>query len=148
MCEEQDCSNPCLNRIKSVDPSTWAPFSQQVDYGLSQTVEQQCQLQFGLPLVAVVILFNAIKLGLMLSMAVGKKESRIHTIGDAIRSYLQEPDHTTKNSCLKTVDDFRRTYFTSSVSRKPWKWMDIRFSRAAGKHRWRLSFVHIIPVGS
>lgn len=52
------------------------------------------------------------------------KDSVLSTLGDAIASFMRDPDTTTKSMCLATKDDF----FTQKASKKP-RWETISSSR-------------------
>jgi hypothetical protein len=49
------------------------------------------------------------------------------TMGDAVASFLEEEDHTTKNMCLSTVKDFRKH---KNYEVGPRQWTDT-------KYRWK-----------
>jgi len=90
-----------LSQLKS-DPSSWTPFSSTIDYCLSERMEQQCTLNFSIHIGIIVIICNALKLIVMLCSAMILRHSPLLTIGDAVSSFLQAPDHGTLQMCLKS----------------------------------------------
>ena len=141
MCFDIQCNNPCINRLQDItnDPTAWSPFGIKVEYCLSQVVDQRCQLNFSLPLAITVIIFNLVKAVVMLFIIFNITENRIHTIGDAIRSYLVHRDEQTSNCCLLNAEDFRSHGFIQST--KPWKNERRKFSHNASLARWTLSLL-------
>jgi hypothetical protein len=80
-----------------------------VHYCLSQPTEESCKLQFSLPIVIVIICFNFFKAVIMLILAFGLREPRVQTIGDAIASFLIQPDHIVNGRCLYSASDFKQS---------------------------------------
>jgi hypothetical protein len=104
------CSEPCDFRLgtQRSDVSTWKPFTKEIRYCLSETLEEHCCLQYSVHLAIVVIILNAAKAVMMLYLAFGVKESPLMTVGDAISSFLQESDGHTEGMCLVTKADVRK----------------------------------------
>ncbi|KAF7113944.1 hypothetical protein CNMCM5793_006127 [Aspergillus hiratsukae] len=69
------------------------------DSCLSLKADQSCQLFFNLPLSLVVIGCNVIKVLCVVSVARLKKTEVLLTVGDAVSSFLNRPDPTTKGMC-------------------------------------------------
>lgn len=88
----------------------------------SQIIEQRCQIQFSLTILAIVIACNAVKLTLMCIVLWSLNHETIVTIGDAIKCFLQNPDPTTEDCCLMS----RRTI------NRLWKHPELRMSQ-----RWQ-----------
>ena len=93
-----------LNQAAS-DQSSWVFKKYDVQYCLSEKIQGQCKLQFSLPLMIVVIIFNFIKMVCMALIAWRQKEEEevdepLVTIGDAISSFLDSPDPYTAGSCI------------------------------------------------
>lgn len=74
----------------------------QVRYCLSETLPSRCQLQFNLPLLIIVIIFNAGKVVCIAVVATRMKDHPLVTVGDAIASFVKKPDPQTKDMCLVT----------------------------------------------
>jgi hypothetical protein len=70
----------------------------------------------------------------------------LYTLGDAIASFMRNPDETTKNMCLATRDDFRsrRTLKNRLIREDPnpsqepreWKYVARFWMSAASVRRW------------
>lgn len=110
MCGDSNCGNPCQYRLGGFrkDISTWRPFQKDIKYCLAERIEQHCRLLYSSGLLITVIVLNAFKVFIMLYLAFGILETPLMTIGDAISSFLQRPDPTTKGMGLAAKRDFRR----------------------------------------
>jgi len=102
-----------LSQLKS-NPSSWTPFSSTIDYCLSERMEQQCTLNFSIHIGIIVIVCNALKLIVMLCSAMILRHSPLLTIGDAVSSFLQEPDNGTLQMCLRS----QKTVHTQSEAQR------------------------------
>lgn len=103
----------CASQIytgKGAIPSNLVP----VDHCLSQTIEQDCQLLFSLPICIVIILCNLTKIICMFLTAQDDRKEIFLTVGDAISSFLTRPDPTTEGKCLLSMKNI-------SVGHRPWK---------------------------
>ena len=74
-----------------------------VDYCLSQELEQKCQLNFSLPISITVILCNIIKVICMFLTAHDDRQEIFLTTGDALSSFLSNPDSTTEGTCFLSM---------------------------------------------
>lgn len=114
--------------------SSWSLSYYPIKYCLSQQVDERCRLQFSLPILVVVVICNLIKLVCMAFTLFGGKDEPLITIGDAIASFLDDPDSTTHGRCLSSKEDF--------VS-GTWAWEALGQSGHAHMskrlHTWRLS---------
>lgn len=125
-----------------------------VDYCLAQppaTTTERCQFEYAPGIMAVVCVINAVKTGVMFYVwyargrAAGRDQS-LYTLGDAIASFMHEPDKTTKDMCLATKDDFLRKrgskwgvrrFKEASTEPRAWPIKDSRFwISAATLNRW------------
>lgn len=107
-----------------------------VDYCLSQKIDEKCQLLFSLPICLTVIFCNVIKVVCMFLTAHYDRKEMFLTVGDAISSFVDNPDKTTENSCLLSK---------SSIGKGPQSWRasldNNGFSQESaallsGKNRW------------
>lgn len=71
-----------------------------LDYCLAKRVEPRCKLQFSIQILVVVIICNCIKSVLMFWTLWYQHEETLVTFGDALASWLDEPDDLTINRCL------------------------------------------------
>ncbi|EXJ94235.1 hypothetical protein A1O1_02628 [Capronia coronata CBS 617.96] len=78
----------------------WSTGGFEVDHCLSEPVESQCHLHFSLILMSVVLGFNVLKVIAVGFVALRLGEAPLVTAGDAIQSFLLNPDHTTEGMCL------------------------------------------------
>ena len=85
---------------------TRGPFD--VQYCLSEPAEQQCKLQFTLPIAILVTILNLFKAVLIFYTAFATKEEPLMTMGDAVVSFLEKEDLTTKGMCLLSLKDVKK----------------------------------------
>lgn len=86
----------------------WQPEGYDVQYCLSERVPEQCSYSGNVPIVAVVVVANAIKLIVMLFVAFRLGDHPLITVGDAVESFLDHNDKTTEGLCLLTRNDVIR----------------------------------------
>ncbi|KAH7088113.1 hypothetical protein FB567DRAFT_591531 [Paraphoma chrysanthemicola] len=116
-----------------LDPTT-------LSYCLSEILPERCQVQLSQTILYIVIAFNFLKVVLMISMVWRLNDETIVTVGDAIRSFLQSADDSTRNCCLmsrSTIDKIWKTTEPRHAQRyhgktQPW------FKAVSGR-RWGLS---------
>ncbi|KAE8154580.1 hypothetical protein BDV25DRAFT_135750 [Aspergillus avenaceus] len=135
---EDHCNEPCQFRLSSVrdHPETWSPYGKRVKYCLGERLPEQCRLQFSLQMAIVVIVMNGLKAILMLAVLWVIPKSCLITIGDAVASWMMDPDPTTEKMCLLSRDDVQNAPnwptdprpFTPT--RHPW-------AAAVSRRRWR-----------
>ncbi|XHG01893.1 hypothetical protein AWENTII_005262 [Aspergillus wentii] len=110
----------------------WTVDGHLVDHCLVEKSPTHCKLQYSLPLAIVVIVFNAIKAILMCYIAFSTEEQPILTTGDAVASFIREPDVFSKDmSCTgrSLVVDFE-------WHRKPKGPDDTDYVFRSRKRRW------------
>ncbi|KAM6535879.1 hypothetical protein FALCPG4_005408 [Fusarium falciforme] len=73
-------------------------------YCHSEIVEENCALNANQPIVIFIIICNSIKLIIITAMVFWFKGWPIITLGDAIQSFLNDPDPTTEGLCLLSID--------------------------------------------
>ena len=127
-----------------------------VDYCLAQPAPQRCELDLSIGILAFVIVCNVAKITCFFyTLSLDKFEPLI-TIGDAIKSFLANPDHTTSSLGLLDAHAVRMGQLVlaksedglfanqtlgllSQHSRRRWRW-----SKAASRSRWVLTLVACI----
>ena len=80
--------------------SSWLFQQWDVQFCLSEQVEEHCKLQFSIAIMIFVICCNSIKLVCMFWIIRKRDSEPLVTLGDAIASFLDTPDQTTLNACL------------------------------------------------
>lgn len=95
---------PCETYVSDIVAiaDQWIPYGWGVEYCLSERVEERCSYSGNIPIVAVVVVCNALKIVGMLFVAFRLRDRPLITIGDAVESFLNESDDTTKGLCLLT----------------------------------------------
>ncbi|KAF5381870.1 hypothetical protein D9757_008368 [Collybiopsis confluens] len=106
ICSGQDVIDPqtqplgCTSAWKSIDPSTWWDGDVRINYCLSRPAITQCELNFNVPLLVLVIIFNVMKVTCIVVAVKIKNDNPLVTIGDAIASFTSNPDIHTHGMCL------------------------------------------------
>ena len=121
---------PCnLSFANLSDPPNW------LQYCLSVPKEEHCKLQFSLAIMVVVIVCNLIKTVCMGTIAWKQDPEPLVTLGDAIASFLDRPDVTTKRNCIAGKARFEKSKSWASLSRR-WDSKSLLLFRAASSRRW------------
>ncbi|KPI43030.1 uncharacterized protein AB675_1873 [Cyphellophora attinorum] len=81
-------------------PAEWTPNGQKISSCYSEPVKEQCAYSANLPIVIIVMVCNLFKALAMLFVACWLGGRPLTTVGDAIASFLERPDPTTKGFCL------------------------------------------------
>ena len=146
ICPKYDCPDSCQAHLPQIlaDASHWKPAHVEIKFCLSQQTPERCKLQFSLQIVIVVIVINTLKMILMLYVVFGLNETPLMIIGDAIASFLNKEDSTTKGCCLLTkydikVDKLRWQYREGESNGPPAKaWLPIKihWASAVSQTRW------------
>ncbi|KAI4193318.1 MAG: hypothetical protein LQ350_008378 [Teloschistes chrysophthalmus] len=120
-----------------------------VQYCLSEPVQERCAMQLSVIIMIVVILCNAVKVLCMFLTLWHQRSAPLVTIGDAIQSFLQEPDLTTKDMCWADKNSFPTRNWKGSA--KPWQSQKHLWFASASTKRWLacnlLSIATIIAAG-
>lgn len=127
-----DCTVP-----EALGNDTWLMGEYEVSYCLSQKVEDKCRLQFAAPIMVVVLCCNFVKLLAMIITLWKCKEKTFVTLGDALASFLENPDRNTVGMCIATKKDFEARWPAREAKRwSPKK--QFRF-KGVGIRRWILT---------
>ncbi|KAL8645139.1 MAG: hypothetical protein Q9226_007434 [Calogaya cf. arnoldii] len=113
-----------------------------VDYCLSRRVEEHCRLQFSLALLAVVIISNFIKATCMILMVYRHDATPLITLGDAIASFLDDPDTTTQGNCIATKYTFQKRQWAQQP--RPWASKKVIWFNNSSSARW--AFYNILSI--
>jgi hypothetical protein len=131
--DDFDCNIPV-----ALSNDTWLMGNEQVDYCLSQKVEDQCRLQFAVPIMVVVLICNFVKL-LAMTVTLWKcREPTFVTLGDALDSLLGKPDPYTVGRCIAAKKDFENGAWPVSEASR---WSPKKHFRCEGVgiRRWVLT---------
>lgn len=140
------CSDGAWQSVRD-DSSRWSVNAYDVEYCISEVVEDQCRLNVAINLLIVVIVFNAVKV-VVITLVIWKIRDRpIVTVGDAAESFIRQPDITTKGMCLLTRADASKQssknvqFAYGPVEPKPYKMEKKRRGSAASKARWATAMI-------
>ena len=123
------------------------------------TTAERCRFEYAPGIMLVICIINTVKTCVMFSVWYlrlrdaqrmpiarhNKEDAVLYTLGDAIASFMQDPDKTTMAMCLATRHDFRRKRdirFRSRLLAKPitepreWKPQALYWKSAASLNRW------------
>ena len=156
ICPKTYSEIPCVDRLNEVEPQNWtvnvletvgpANFTtppgstKSVYYCLSQPTEGSCKLQFNLLIAIVIIFFNFFKAVIMLILAFGLREARVQTIGDAIASFLIQPDHIVNGRCLYSVSNFKQAGLSGNPRDLIFTNKGTRFAKTS-EGVWHLTYI-------
>lgn len=92
----------CSSRIADIrsNSAKWVVDGYKVDYCLAEALPQTCTLEFSLPLALVVTLSNLMKVVVICATAFHLRNPPLLTVGDAVASFIRQPDEATKSMCL------------------------------------------------
>ncbi|KAI1122875.1 hypothetical protein F5Y10DRAFT_64035 [Nemania abortiva] len=112
----------------------------------TQSTEDECAVSVNSSMLAIVALLNIV---LVITMAVILTRSSfapLATLGDAIRSFLRVPDHTTTEASLMTKVDLQRGRWGSDATKqcvpRNYYWLE-----APSLSRWVLTILSWVAVG-
>jgi hypothetical protein len=138
------CSSYVPSLQSQADQGNWIVHVDSGDYHadscLVRKVPELCKLQYSLALTITVIVANIIKGVIMLYMAITAAEPPMLTTGDAVASFLHQPDSITLRKCLVTEKEFQlknrgplhgKPYEPLAYSAKPKRWCS-----AVSRSRW------------
>ena len=124
----------------------WIVGKKPIDYCLSRKTEERCKLQFSLIIMVFVIACNLVKMICMIVTIWKERVATLVTLGDAISSFLDDPDPTTAGCCLADKDSFTTrenwpiltlsTDITKKYVPKTYTWF-----HAASLRRWAICIV-------
>lgn len=102
--------------------NTTDTYSVHADYCLAQVVQPRCRLLLSVPILAIVVFCNICKVIAIFS-TLALRQDMLLSVGDAIASFLQEPDECTNGLGLISLDDVRdlgtAVRRTGVISEKP-----------------------------
>lgn len=100
---QSDCSTSAA--LQNSSHWTILPEHYEIDYCLVSEAIDMCQLRYSSSILLTVVVCNAIKFFAILSSLLFARTSILATTGDAISSFLREPDTYTEGDCLFTTND-------------------------------------------
>jgi hypothetical protein len=101
----------------------------------SQTTVGHCKLKFNISIIIIVIICNATKAICMFLTVWNAKEYPLVTLGDAIASFLEVSDPTTRNMCLISKKDIDKAFNLPPPPRK-WRGVAEKGYYAVSPRRW------------
>ena len=132
---------PCNpgNKTETRSPDRWEPYGDIVQYCWSENVEEICKIGFCLNFAITVMICNFVKVtGMFLTFKMHKKGALI-TTGDAIESFLEKEDVTTRGLCTYSTDRIRRLWGWNDSIKWPGPEVNIELATCLGMdHEWLL----------
>jgi hypothetical protein len=98
------------NRVNSVYTECHPGEVYPVSYCLSERAPAHCKVHFSRDISILVTIINLLKAALMFYASFQVSGEPLTTVGDAIASFLDHPDSTTKSLCLLSVTDIKKGY--------------------------------------
>ena len=113
--------NACDTDAQAKIPDKFIVGGFPITYCLSNTIdEQHCRIQYSVVILAVVIIFNFIKMCCMLATFLEPSQTFV-TIGDAVESFPQKPDPSTAGNCTATWTSFQEHDWKSPNLAQPFR---------------------------
>ncbi|CAN9250055.1 unnamed protein product [Alternaria alternata] len=106
ICSGMDTKRPCslgIDAIRDSSAESWLMgpgAGWPVKYCLSERADPTCKLHFEPTIGIIVTILNFVKAGVMFYVAFFVGDEPLMTMGDAVASFLERPDPTSKNRCL------------------------------------------------
>ena len=131
-----------VSRVAAI-ADEWAPNGWNAEYCLSEQILGKCGFHINLVIIWIVVVCNVGKVIGMSIVAFSPTFSRpLMTVGDAISSFMDRPDESTRGLCLITKRDFATVAgerrWPEPVQRI-WEPQRKRLYSAASRSRWRIS---------
>jgi len=100
----------CPNYIDSFrsDISSWQPFGYPIAYCLSEPQPEHCRVQIDLSLGLIAGILSLAKVVIICIVFFAMRQNPLLTTGDAVLSFMTDPDPTTKDMCLLDRDEATR----------------------------------------
>lgn len=147
-----NCTLTLQGELSNVAP--WEPYGSPISHCVVELVDEQCKLQFSPSIAAAVIMCNSIKAICMLIIIFKCQDSFLVTLGDAISSFLEQPDPDTKGHCLcgkpyfrlkrgwnKEINPSSGLYFVQENREDTHTYKKIFWGRAASRLRWCMTYL-------
>ena len=115
-----------------------------IDHCLSEKINAQCEFEANFIVVVIVACCNIVKASVMLYVALRLRGQPLITVGDAVESFLDEPDPTTRSLCLATQAEIRTKFhggimfqkrssqWKDAVSGRRWFWFVVLMLLTSG----------------
>src|SRR5262245_61026329 len=101
--ESQDALEACTPSSLMSEREPWRMHEHEVSYCLARETPQKCRMQFITSILVIVLISNLIKVICMVILLL-RKSNTLLTLGDAIQSFLVDPDPQTERFCLLQAD--------------------------------------------
>ncbi|KAK4954715.1 hypothetical protein LTR66_013535 [Elasticomyces elasticus] len=139
--EDHNGDGYCYEKLPSLiaHAQEWQPGDFDVKYCLSQRNEQNCAYEANLLIVLIVAICNLGKVVGMFYVVFGIRDSPLITVGDAVQSFMDEPDDSIKGMGLTSKRDITaQKAWSRMATTKPWKPDTPRWYAAASVRRWTI----------
>ena len=107
-------------------------------YCIRREGERRCKVRASMSIIVVIILMNAVKAGCIL-FTLFDGTTTLVTLGDAICSFIKQPDPTTKGYCTLSKYGVARGRWRGDPSAQYWKPERLYRREANTRHQWILS---------
>lgn len=112
---------------------------QHISYCLSLKLDfdNKCQLQFSIAILAAVIACNVVKMCCM-ALTFFEASPTLVTVGDAIQSFLDDPDPSTREMSAASLASFQESVWSLPRTAQPVRLRRYRWFQALSLRRWAL----------
>jgi hypothetical protein len=133
----------CPGQIDTFTKKTtsWQPFGFEVQYCLSDPRQAHCRVQADLSAALIAGILSLAKVVMIAIVVFAVKDNPMLTTGDAVSSFLEEPDTKTKSVCLLDKSDVSHFHpetneSTTESTSMPSTWLSAPKSYRAERRRW------------
>lgn len=140
------CDKVCdINNITNATYHAWTPFDNHtVESCWTPPADDSCTLEINWHFLIIVVVFTLIKSALLFAAISALHDAPILTIGDAVSSFLNDPDPTTQQVPFLQKADIKLYPWCWSTSPRFWTRRKLRRIRAANSKR--LGFFMVMCV--
>lgn len=148
---------PCASQARELEDMAdtwWKSGGYHISHCLAEAIHPDCHLHFSPHLMGPVILMNIIKCLVAFYVAFRMVDTPLVTLGDAIQSFVKQPDPTTTGLCLTTAHEAERTFGRTAAHMAPrppqtFQAQRHRWAKVITKRQWLLllSMLSIMVLG-
>lgn len=120
-----------------------------VEYCLSEKAPPMCKLHILLPIGYLVTFLNLFKAVLILYTVFYVKDNPLMTMGDAVASFMEDRDPTTKDLCLLTMHDLKQHRDFFPAGPREWSGQKYRWKDVTSRTRRTVTLImFVIAIGT
>jgi hypothetical protein len=136
----------CSAHLSQIDRGNWTTNGYHVASCLAENLPGHCRLEYSLSLLVTVMIVNLLKAVILSYMSVRKGEAPLMTTGDAVASFLQEPDKHSLGQCLAPQDELKELRYTEAAGPLPFENRTRRWVARVSRGKWALALILYVSL--